>query len=385
MPAVPRRAPRGFARRVCRLAMTLAVLLLGACTAPPPKPLRSRDAVRAELLRLLPARATDRAAWADAVGDAFFALDIDPSTPHLCAALAVAEQESNFVADPPVPGLGRIARAEIARRAAAHHIPQLLVDAALAVHSGDGRSYAARIDAARTERELSLVFEDLIDRVPLGQRLFADANPVKTAGPMQVSVAFAEDYARSHRYPYPRLQDEPLRHAVFGLRGGVYFGVAHLLGHAVSYDRMIFRFADYNAGFYASRNAAFQKAVSLASGTALALDGDLIDYGGGASRTELALRTLAPALDLSPAEIHRALQLGESPEFETTALYARLYALAELKAPAPLPRAQLPQIDLASPKITRKLTTAWFAERVEQRYRTCLARAGGAASRSGAG
>jgi hypothetical protein len=40
----------------------------------------------------------------------------------------------------------------------------------------------------------------------------------------------------------------------------------------------------------------------------------------------------------------------------------------------------MPGIDLKSPKITRKLTTEWFARRVDERYRKCLARADGAAS-----
>ena len=55
-------------------------------------------------------------------------------------------------------------------------------------------------------------------------------------------------------------------------------------------------------------------------------------------------------------------------------LYQRLYALAEATSGAPRPRERLPQIDLKSPKITRQLTTEWFARRVEERYRTCLAR-----------
>lgn len=44
------------------------------------------------------------------------------------------------------------------------------------------------------------------------------------------------------------------------------------------------------------------------------------------------------------------------------------------KAGKPMPRQAMPQIDLKSPKITRKLTTEWFANRVNERYRGCLER-----------
>ncbi len=39
-----------------------------------------------------------------------------------------------------------------------------------------------------------------------------------------------------------------------------------------------------------------------------------------------------------------------------------------------MPRAFVPNIRLESPKITRKLTTEWFAKRVDERYERCLAR-----------
>lgn len=40
-----------------------------------------------------------------------------------------------------------------------------------------------------------------------------------------------------------------------------------------------------------------------------------------------------------------------------------------------LQREAMPRIELKSPKIWRKLTSAWFAERVNLRYRACMTRA----------
>jgi hypothetical protein len=358
--------------RLASIFAFAAIALLGGCTKPEAmRPQRQPAEVRTQILRNIPAPAPDREGWATDLYAAFVTLQIDTSVRNICAALAITAQESSFNADPAVPGLGRIAREEIDRRAERHHIPQLLVKGALLLESPDGRSYGERLDSARTERELSLVYEDLIGSVPLGKQLFADANPVRTGGPMQVSILFAEQHAKDHRYPYPI--GNSIRDEVFTRRGGLYFGVARLLGYRVSYDQMLFRFADYNAGFYASRNAAFQKALSQTSGLPLALDGDLIRYGDSEiGATERAARTLGRRVDLSDADIRRALEQGESLDFERTELYRRVFALAEQSAHTPQPRAVLPRIALESPKITRKLTTEWFANRVEQRYRACL-------------
>ena len=351
-------------------ALALLALLAGCATqqrvqAPP----RSPAEVRAQLVRLLPKDTTDREGWATDIQSAFQLLDIPPSSENLCAALAVTAQESGFNADPEVPGLGRIARAEIDRRAAQHHLPKLLVSAALQLPSPGGGSYQQRLQSVRTERELSRLYEDFIGKVPLGQRLLGGANPVRTGGPMQVGITFAEQHARAHPYPYAT--DSSIRHEVFTRRGGLYFGIAHLLGYRNSYQRHLYRFADFNAGWYASRNAAFQAAVTAASGVPLALDGDLVVHGSDkVGATEAAVRSLGSRLDMSDAAIRRALEQGDRFEFEDTALYSRVFALAEGNG-RPLPRAVLPRIALESPKITRKLTTEWFATRVEQRYRRC--------------
>jgi hypothetical protein len=358
-------------------AMVAALCLLAACEPAerPPTPAE----VRAQIVRLLPAKTADRKGWAADIESAFSALEIKPTTQNLCATLAITEQESGFNSDPPVPGLGKIALAEIERRAAARHIPGFLVRGALRFASHDGHSYADQLAAVSTEQDLSRLFEEFIDSVPLGRQLFAGANPVHTGGPMQVSVVFAQQHARSRPYPYET--SGSIRHEVFTRRGGMYFGIAHLLGYPAPYPGPLYRFADFNAGFYASRNAAFQKAVSLASGIAIPLDGDLVRYGKGGNgnpvgETEAAVRALGRQLELTDAQIHRALQQGESIRFQDSSLYQRVFDLAEQLQHRALPRAMLPRIDLRSPKITRKLTTEWFATRVDQRYQRCLARAG---------
>ena len=354
-----------------------AAALLAACAVerpvepPPPRP----ELVRARIVQALPPGTSDAAGWAVDIYAAFAALRIDPTMANVCAAIAVATQESNLQVDPPVAQLGHIARAEIDRRAARAGVPLLLVHAALEMHASDGRSYGERIDAARTEKDLSDVYEDFIGGVPLGHRLFEGYNPVHTAGPMQVSVAFAEQQAARAPYPYP--MPGSVRQELFTRRGGVYFGIAHLLDYPARYDRMIYRFADFNAGRYASRNAAFQAAASEASGIPLQLDGDLVGHGESAGRvgpTELAVRVLQTRLDLSEPAIHDALERGERADFDETPLYARVFALAEQGRPQALPRAVLPRIDLKSPKLRHGFSTERFAHMVDERQRSCLAR-----------
>lgn len=367
------RASRG-PRSLRLVAPALLALAMAGCAVTP----RSDEAdallpaqARELALQVIPAGTPDRNGWATDLYAALSTLDVPATPSNLCAVMAVTEQESSWRADPRVPGLAKIAREEIDERADKAGVPAFAVAAALSLKSPDGRSYSERLDKATTERELSEIFEDFIGMVPLGRTFLASRNPVRTGGPMQVSIAFAERHAKGYPYTYTGT----IRQEVFSRRGGLYFGIAHLLAYPANYDRQLYRFADFNAGWYASRNAAFQLAVSRASGVSLALDGDLIAPGAilpGA--TERAVRQLGDALDMRNPAIRSQLEEGDSLAFESTRLYRRVYALAEQHEGKPLPRALLPGIVLESPKITRTLTTAWFANRVEARYQRCMQR-----------
>lgn len=350
---------------------------LPASPPPPVAPPPGEREVRALINRLLPGYIKDRNGWSGDLYSAFASLGLPHAAPVYCAAIAVIEQESTFQSDPVVPGLPAIVWRELEQRGARYGIPKLLIATAMLKTSPDGRSYKQRIDGLKTEKQLNTLFNDLISEVPAGKQLFADYNPVRTGGPMQVSVAFAEEHARERKYPYP--MSGKLRDEVFSRRGGVYFGSAILLDYPAPYDEVVYRFADFNAGRYSSRNAAFQAALGKLAGQALTLDGDLLRYRNGQpiaepSGVELALRSIAGKLRLTPGEIRRDLLLEKTAAFGQSPLFIRSFALADQAAGRPVSRQAMPQIDLKSPKITRKLTTEWFARRVEGRYRDCLTR-----------
>jgi hypothetical protein len=352
--------------------------LLAACVAQPPAPPSAKvtSAQAHEFIDAsLPREVTDRAGWEADIYAGFTALSVPPTKANSCAVAAVIEQESGFRVDPVVPGLPAIAWREIDERAANAGVPSVLVHGVLQLNSSTGHSYSDRIGSARTEKELSDVFEDFIDSVPMGHTLFAEHNPIRTRGPMQVHILFAEKFAKEKTYPYPvkrSIADE-----VFTRRGGIYFGIAHLLDYEVPYDRYLYRFADFNAGQFASRNAAFQNAVSVATGIRLVADGSLLppeSLLGATGATEKAVRVLSPRLNLSNAAIHDALETAKTESFEKTTLYLRVFDLADQIHKQHLPRASVPHIELHGPKLTRKLTTEWYANRVNERFERCLNR-----------
>jgi hypothetical protein len=356
------------------LLLSLAALAAGcAHDLRPSEPAVSPQDAQGLIDRALPPNIADRAGWNADIYGGFTALTVAPTRENVCAVVAVIAQESSFHVDPFIPNLGAISKREIEARAGRAHVPLMIVHGVLDLKSPTGRTYSERIDKAKTEKELSDVFEDFISSVPMGRTLFDDKNPIRTRGPMQVNIAFAEQFSAATPYPFP--VNRSIADEVFTRHGSIYFGIAHLLDYRAPYEDYLYRFADFNAGQYASRNAAFQRAVSVASGKKLLPDGALLPHeasAGDPGDTELAVRSLSGQLGLSEAAIRSALGEGRSKSFETTSIYKQVFALAEKKRGHPLPRAVLPQIKLSGPKIKRDLSTAWYAHRVDDRFKRCL-------------
>jgi hypothetical protein len=222
--AVPRALPLSL----------LAALVLAGCAEKGAAPLKKGEKpvdVASVVRQKMPASVKDRNAWADALAKTFESQKIAPTEENICSVLAVAQQESMYQSDPVVPGLNKIAWKEIDRRAESMHIPVFLVHTALKITSPNGKSYSERLDTVKTEKQLSAIFDDFINMVPMGQKLFGSLNPVHTGGPMQVSIAFAE----KHTDGYPWKIDGTVRQEVFSLRGGLWFGTYHLLNYPANY------------------------------------------------------------------------------------------------------------------------------------------------------
>lgn len=372
-----------------RLFSVALVVVLAACTSQPAKEVRQvvqaptpAPPAPAKIPRpkpltglalissLLPANLAERNGWATDILSVFEALKVTPSKENVCAVLAEIGQESSFQTDPAVFGLTKIVRAELESNREKYDIPQWVMNRSLAMTSPNGRSYNERINALKTENDLYELYEDMISEIPFGKKFLADHNPVQTVGPMQVSLSFANSYAATRRYPFAYTGS--LRNALATRKGGLYFGVAYLLDYPASYDSITYRFADFNAGRYSCRNAAFQNAVSALAGVSLAPDGDLLRYKDGValediSQTMQALLTISSRLNMDKSEIFRDLLLEKSPVFESSRLYGKVFALAPKQ-----PRAAIPEIVVRGPKTSGKLTTALYTKKVYGRYRRCL-------------
>ncbi len=335
----------------------------------------------------------DTQGWAADMHDVLREHDLERSKENICAAIAVIDQESGFVANPAVPGLGKLSETALREKFGRIPIAGSIALRWMEKNPSTEDSYMLRIRTAKTERDLDVTYrrfvENMSSKVGISEVLnwgllnsiVEERDDIDTAGSMQVSVKFALQTARERRWlPMTLAASYGVRDDLYSRHGGMYYGIKQLLDYETGYNQKIHRFADYNAGRYASRNAAFQKIVSELSNSPLALDGDLLLYekeevSPRVSATEKAIRKVAEAraIGLSKADIRKDLLQSRGIKFNETQTFLQIRNLYQQQVGKAAPYAILPDINLSSPKIRRHMTTAIFATSVNKRYQACLA------------
>ena len=369
--------------------LALAGLVLAGCAKKRPPPKNAGLSVE-RVARFVRSDVADKRGWALDVRDALRAVGrpVRPST--VCQVFAIIEQESGYVADPAVPGLGKVVSGELDELFGKLGPVGAPVRRALLDHVGPGasQSFEARLKGLRTEREADLLYREIVDfhraRHPtiaramdvLAPNLVERHNPITTAGSMQVKVDWSLARPESED-----LSAERLRDLLYTRRGGVMYGTARLMDYPADYDSPIYRFADFNAGPYASRNAELQAIIAELSGRGLALDGDLLIYdkkgrpARADSNTLQAVLAVAAGIEgLSERQVRRDLRLEKQAELdqtETIKALRRAWKQRHGKRPA---KARVPEVELDSPKMKSGRTTRWFAENVMRRYEACRKR-----------
>lgn len=379
-------APEAPLRRTLLLSLVVAT----AC-AKRPVPRRSTDLPPEAVARLVREDVTDKRGWGADVHAALRQAGQPVTVDTACQVLAVIEQESGYEADPAVPNLGRVVQGELDEAfaklgPAAAPVRKKLLDP---VAPGATASFDTRLGQVRTEQQADRLYREIVSyhlaQHPLLSRAmdllapdFVEAhNPVTTAGSMQVSVGWAIEQGAA-----ADIEPEVVRDLLYTRAGGVRFGTARLFAHDAPYADPRHRFADFNAGVWASRNAAIQAQVSNLTGIDIALDGDFLRYdkdgspsarGSNTQRVVLVFREQQRP-DISDRQVRRDLREEKTAGFDDTVTVRAIRQAWEQKHGLDAAYAWMPMVELHSPKMKSGRTTKWFADNVKRRYDACLQR-----------
>ena len=354
-----------------------------------------------QIKRIIPSRVNERTAWAQDIFDITEQLGIPQTKDNICSIIAVVDQESNFIADPQVAGLGEKAVKEVQDRLDEKFKDKLgdAIGGTVAGYFQDvlknqpspEDNYLSQMRRVKTERQLDELYREIFDYMSkhyhvsmltgaaklVGQDFAEKLNPVTTLGSMQVHIG----YAKEHKRQGGNIAE--LRTDLYSQYGGLYYGIHRLMMYAADYDKAIYRFADYNSGMYSSRNAAFQSMLNDLTVAELDLDGDLLLYnkdGSIRSAKSQSERELIGVFAnhnilVTPRQMRTDLKKEKEKKFEDTATYravAKLYQEQTGKDPI---YAIMPEVVISGPKLSRDYNTNWFATRVNGRYQSCMQRA----------
>ena len=354
-----------------------------------------------QIKQLLPPRINERSAWAKDIFDITEQLDIPQTKENICSIVAVADQESNFVADPQVAGLGEKAVKEVEDRLDEKFKDKLgdAIGGTLAGYFQEvlknqpspDNNYLSQMRRVKTERQLDELYREIFSYMSkhyhvsaltgaaklVGQDFAEKLNPVTTLGSMQVHIGYAKEHKRQGG------NIAALRSDLYSRYGGLYYGIHRLMMYPADYNKAIYRFADYNSGMYSSRNAAFQSMLNALTNTKLDLDGDLLLYTKDGSirstisQSERELTSVFASNNMlvTPRQIRTDLKKEKKKDFEDTATYRTVTKLYQEKMAKEPMYAIMPEVVISGPKLSRDYNTNWFATRVNGRYQSCMQRA----------
>lgn len=354
-----------------------------------------------QITSLIPNRVKDRHSWAKDIDTINKELKIPNSKENICTIIAIVDQESNFVANPNVAGLGQKAAKEVTTRLQEKFEAKLgeTIGSPLAAYFEDvlqnqpspENNYYKQISKVKNEQQLDVLYREIFDYMSkhyhvsaltgaaklVGQDFSEKMNPITTLGSMQVHINYALSNKRSS------MSTNELRDDLYTQYGGLYYGIHRLMMYPASYDKAIYRFADFNSGMYSSRNAALQKRVNTLMDSNLLLDGDLLSYDKNekplpsTSTTENAINALfiKYKILITPRQLRSDLKKEKDQDFENTQTYIAINKLyKEKKGKTPV-YAIMPEVVISGPKLSRDYNTNWYASRVNGRYETCMQRA----------
>ena len=354
-----------------------------------------------QIKKVIPTRVSERDLWAKDIFDITEQLGIPQNKENICTIVAVVDQESNFVANPTVPGLGQKAVKEVQDRFDEKFKDKLgeSIGGTVADYFQDvlknqptpENNYLKQMAKVKTEKELDELYREIFAYMAkhyhvsaltgaarlVGQDIGEKLNPITTLGSMQVHIS----YAKEHKRQGGNIAE--LRSDLYTRYGGLYYGIHRLMMYPADYDKPLYRFADYNSGRYSSRNAAFQTKINTLTKTELALDGDLLLYGKNgnprpeksSSERELINLFAAHNVLITPKQIRSDLKHEKDDKFEETPTYKAVKELYLKDTSKKEFYAIMPEVVISGPKLSRDYNTNWFATRVNGRYQTCMQKA----------
>ncbi|NTU54208.1 MAG: DUF1615 family protein [Chlorobiaceae bacterium] len=352
----------------------LFALLLSACSGTQESGLSEKQ-VEKMVLAARPGNPSPEI-WARAIKESLEELGQPVDKEHVSAVCAVISQVSAFSISPKSSRMASILRNKI-KAAESNEVLRLLIETRLDQQASNGKSFRDNIDTISSELDFEKWYDEFTSASitkPILLVLNKDASDlITTAGSMQVSVKFSEEYQKKPQ----KTGFGSVRDMLYTCKGGVFYGTAYLLDFKHNYDDWKYVFADFNAGHYSSRNAGFQAMLVRLARRMVDTDGDLMNYENGKITPSVTYVTFINFLKrkgvvVDEDQVLKDFKQEKSYEFENTWSYKTLSEMYKKKYGRVI-YAELPEITLNSPKfVSKNLSTRWFAERVKSRYNHCM-------------